>query len=378
MFISHPEFGGTETHVLSLAKRLRKYGIQTGVATYGGPFVPILRRQGISVHKVSRTKSSSSATAALALVSIVKKSGYDIVHAHDIESFRMLPHLAKRLPTIPRVITVHGVYYSMPELRCAARAANLVIAVSPIVRQRVIRAGAPEAKVKWIPNGIDLEKYAPTTHVIRYRRMLKLPPKAPIGLYAGRFQGDKWKIARKFILASEQVARKNSSFISVLVGYGAYRIQLSQLAKQVNQRLGRAAVRVLPPTTHMENYYRAANLVVGTGRVALEAMACGKPVITAGISGYEGIIGPKTWRRSVAHQFGDHGAIKRTTVRALSHDIHRLLAQPQLANLSGRFARTGVCQEFSIRQAAKSTRQVYMKTVSVRRRGIRTPVGIRR
>lgn len=38
-----------------------------------------------------------------------------------------------------------------------------------------------------------------------------------------------------------------------------------------------------------------------------------------GISGYEGIIEAKSWRSAVAHQFGGHGANKRTTVAGLSH-----------------------------------------------------------
>lgn len=361
MIIAHPEFGGTETHVLSLGKALHKYGIRIGVATYNGPFVPILRKKGIRVHKISHTTLSSSSRAASRVASIAKKHGYDVIHAHDSESFRMLPYLYRQIPDVPRVMTVHGNYYSKESLRRAVKYANEVMTVSPAVRQRVMRLRDLETKVTWVPNGIDVKTYSPAGHRIRakYRRTFALPRDTKICLYAGRFQSDKWKIAQKFILASEQVARKNSKVASLLVGFGSYRHQLSQLARQVNKRLGRTVVRVLPPTIHMEKHYRAATLVVGTGRVALEAMSCGKPVITAGISGYEGIVGPKTWTRSVANQFGDHGATKPTTIRGLANDMYKLLANPRLMKFTGDFGRKMVRHQFSIIKVAKTTSHVY-------------------
>jgi glycosyltransferase involved in cell wall biosynthesis len=361
MIITHPEFGGTETHVLSLSTMMRKYGIRVGVATYGGPFVPIIRRQGVPVHKIGKTRRSSSAAAASNVSLIVKKHRYDVIHAHDIESFRMLPYLYKQLPNIPRVMTVHGIYYSRTELRRAAGAANLVIAVSPTVRRRVIHSGSSENRVRWIPNGIDVHKYSPVANPARYKRILHLPKKSKICLYVGRFQSDKWNIARKLILASERLARKNTNFNAVLVGFGSYRNRLVRLAKRVNERLGRIAIYVLPPTTRVENYYRAATLVVGTGRVALEAMSCGKPVIAAGLAGYEGMVVPKTLSRSISNQFGDHAAPRHISIPRLSNDIDRLLTHPDLCKFLGNYGRKIVLQRFSIQRVATITRNAYLR-----------------
>lgn len=355
--IAHPEYGGTETHVLSLARMFRRHKIHMGLATYGGPFVHVVRQQGVSIHNLS--KSGGFASPVHQISQIVKQHGYTVIHAHDIESFRMLPHLCKRLPQVPRLMTVHGIDYSRNELRQAAMAANMVIAVSPAVRQRIVQSCRSAKKVKLIPNGIDTNRFSPSTDSATYRRALGLPVKSHICLYAGRFQSDKWHVARKVIIASERIAKRHKNFVAVLIGFGAYRSRLSRLAKQVNRRLGRAVVHVLPPTTRIQDYYRAADLVVGTGRVALEAMSCGKPVIAAGISGYEGIVDPKSWRKAVTHQFGDHAASNTTTVLRLSNDIHKLLVDRQHARSSGNFGRKMVVRQFSLWQAAKETIQTY-------------------
>jgi len=359
MIIAHPEFGGTETHVLFLSKMLRKYGVQVGVATYGGPFVPFLRRHDIPVHKIRNGKISDS-VSAINVSFIVKKHKYKIVHAHDIESFHMLPHLHRLLPNIPLVMTVHGTYYSRSELRRAANAAKLVIAVSPTVRQRVIQSGTPFQKTICLPNGIEVERYSPTTNPARYRRMIHISEKSKVCLYVSRFQSDKWEIARKLILASERIAQTDSKFTLVLVGFGPYRKQLSWLAKKMNGRLGRVAINIVPPTDRIENYYRAATLVVGTGRVALEAMSCGKPVIAAGVAGYEGIVTPKTLSRAIINQFGDHAAPQPIRITSLSNDIHKLLTNSHWAHFLGNYGRKIVRQRFSIERVATITRNKYL------------------
>jgi glycosyltransferase involved in cell wall biosynthesis len=358
MLVSHPQFGGTETHILLLAKALRAYGIRTGVATYGGPYVPVLKRHGIPVHKLPYSGRRGPG-AASSVQSLVKKYGYRAVHVHDTESFRLLAHLRRHKPKYSLIMTVHGMYYSREKLNSSAKHADRVIAVSRRVQQRLIQAGIQPKKVQWVPNGIDTRTFFPNADRKRYRRLLGLPLNPTILLYVGRFQSDKWKIARQAILACERVAKKKRDFVTVLVGYGSYRKQLSKLAKQVNGRLGRKAILVLPATKHIEQYYRASDLVVGTGRVALEAMASGKPVMAAGAAGYEGVVRPRGISQTIFNQFGDHGSSKPITIPALERDIVQLLKQPKLMSDLGKYGRKIVDQRFSASRASNLMRKLY-------------------
>lgn len=357
MVVTYPEFGGTETHVLFLAKMLRKNGAKVAIATYGGPFVPYFRSHKIRIHKMKRTGHATSLASNVA--SLVKKHKYNIVHVHDIESFRMLPHLSKKVPNIPLVMTVHGTYYSKSRLRKATRVASLVIAVSPTVKRLIIESGCSTKKVRWIPNGIDIRRYSPYSNPKSIRRKLSLPEEAKLCLYVGRFQSDKWWIAKKLIMAAESIAKRDNKFMLVLIGYGAYRSHLSRLASQINKRVGRLAIRVLPPTKSIEKYYQAATLVVGTGRVALESMSCGKPVIAAGKAGYDGIIEPGTFKTSVVHQFGDHASRGSIHSSRLSKDISKLLNDFKRTRFLGDFGKSMVRKQFSISRIATLTQNAY-------------------
>src|SRR5579875_1979216 len=215
MLVSYPEIGGTETHVLFLAKALQRYGMEIGVATRGGPFVPHFRRSGIPVYKLYNRGQAASSGEDFSVLSIVRDNGYDVIHAHDTESFRMLSALRRHLPSVPFVMTVHGTYYSRTEVLRAASVANRVITVSPHVRRWVLQMGVPAIKVQPIANGIDIQEFSPRVNPANYRGLLRLPAQAKTVLYVGRFQSDKWGIARKLILAGERVARKNNNFVVV-------------------------------------------------------------------------------------------------------------------------------------------------------------------
>lgn len=67
--------------------------------------------------------------------------------------------------------------------------------------------------------------------------------------------------------------------------------------------------------------YYAADVIVGTGRVALEAMACAKPVVAAGVAGYCGVVKPQNIDKVIQCHFGDHGAFVPITAQKLSVDI---------------------------------------------------------
>lgn len=64
-------------------------------------------------------------------------------------------------------------------------------------------------------------------------------------------------------------------------------------------------VRFTGQVADVSHFYRDADLVIGAGRVALEAMIAGKPVIAVGEGCYIGPVGTKTIARAKATNFGD-------------------------------------------------------------------------
>ena len=62
-----------------------------------------------------------------------------------------------------------------------------------------------------------------------------------------------------------------------------------------------------------------ADCVVGTGRVAIEAIACKKPVFAAGNNGYFGLLNCDNIENAWRVYFGDHKSLKSNNASFLYH-----------------------------------------------------------
>nr|WP_145163917.1 glycosyltransferase [Paenibacillus terrae] len=360
MLVSRLNIGGTEKHILSLSRYLLTRGIRVAVAAKGGPLTDSFKKAGISLHILPTGKKSEKVSF---LSSIIVKGRYSLIHAHDSNSFKLAAALSKK-HNIPLIVTVHGTYHRQDALLSAARMSKRVIAVSPKLPKWLANHKIPMYKIRMIPNGIETATFRPILNKNYSRKALHLPSTAQILVYAGRFSSDKYPIARKVIQAAERIAKNNSQFIAVLVGPGSRRTDLNQLAAKANHRLGRTAVIIRPPMSSIQLAYFAADVVIGTGRVALEALACAKPVISAGVAGYCGIVQQKYMNKLIQCHFGDHGAVAPILTKKLSSDINSLLSHPNRAREFGKVGMKTVKQQYSINKVGARLLQLYKEVDS--------------
>ncbi|WP_409342550.1 glycosyltransferase family 4 protein [Paenibacillus sp. MBLB4367] len=357
MLVYRLDLGGTENYMINLARALRPLGVQVGIATSGGPLVGRCRRQGIPVHLIPGFTSVTAAATAARLSRLVASRGYQIVHANDTYSFSVAAALYRRRK-IPVVMTLHGRFHGLPPVRKAAGIARRIIAVTPNLSAWVRTLGLPAHKCVRIPVGIRTDVFRPRDKTA-CRRKLGLPLSGRLLAYASRFGVDKYPIARKVIQASERIAKISPKFTAVLAGPGIYRKRLSGLAAAANRRIGRRAIIVRPPIMDIWHLYGAANAVVGTGTVANEAMACGKPLIAAGTQSYFGIVRKSNAAAAMWNQFGDHGGKRQVTAAQMARDIKRVLNAPAWSASLGRKGRNMTVRRFSVRNVALRIRDVY-------------------
>ncbi|MCY0874722.1 MAG: glycosyltransferase family 4 protein [Firmicutes bacterium] len=364
MIVTSPELGGTETHVLYLARELMRRGVQVGVATAGGPFAPYFADANLAVHAVSCLEKDRMEKSASKIETLVQAYGYDIVHVHDSESLALLPLLKQRMPTLGLVMTVHGKYVSASAVKRSHAVADRILAVSPALLNWVHEIGAAPGKALWVPNGIDTETFSPVARSKPFRRAIHVPESGLVGLYVGRFQSDKIAIAQTCIEAAERVAKRRLAFTMLLIGFGDYRRRLQRKARQANERLRREAIIVREATLNIAPFYQASSFVIGTGRVALEAMACAKPVIATGYAGYDGIVTESELPRLLAGNFGDHGAKAHLHASRLATDMQTLLHSPIYRRSLGAIGRRVVVEQFSIERSATLTLAAYREVVT--------------
>lgn len=142
--------------------------------------------------------------------------------------------------------------------------------------------GVPAEKVKHWTNGINKDVYDPHYSMDALKKVLSIPRDSKVILKVSRLA--KWKGVDRLIMAMRGVVRLYPDVVAVIVGDGEERGNLEDLAK----RLGiHENVRFVGSILHEEipKYLNPADIFVslyhiGVGNPTLEALSCGKCVVT--------------------------------------------------------------------------------------------------
>lgn len=362
MLVNRLNVGGTETYVLALAKQLIKLGIQVGVGSYGGPLAPMFRASGVQVHLLP---PSERRRPAKYFRTLAEKNGYSVIHGHDTPSFRWISAWGQPGKGRIFVITLHGKYVGQVPTLTAAKLAKAVVASSPQMAQWGAKRGIDAAKLVYSPNGIDTFRFKPDARTAKWKARWKAQNAFPVIVYAGRFQAPKHLIALKLIQAANRVLARYPKSVFVFTGPGPHLNTLRKAAAGIQTKYGVHRMIVQPALTDVRQLYWAADLVVGTGRVALEAMACGKPVLAVGVSGYSGPVTPQTLARSIRDHFGDHGASAPATPDRIANGLVEMLKQPKRLSEWGIFGRKTVESRFSVTGMAKQMLRLYRQKLKL-------------
>lgn len=319
--------GGMNVYIVELSKQLAAQGTEVEIFTRatGGDLPPTVElAPGVLVRHVTAGPYEGLSKEDLpgqlcAFTSGVLRTEafhdpghYGLIHSHYWLSGQV-GWLAKERWGVPLVHSMHtlgkvknGALAGGDSPEPAARligedqvvaAADRLIANTAQEAEQLIRLyGAPGDRVPVVHPGVSLDRFAPGDQRAA-RAALGLPQDVPLLMFAGRIQPLK---APDVLLhtAAELLRRDPQRYHELVVaivggpsGTGkATPHHLTRLAR----RLGIARhVRFIPPVDQdrLAEYFRAADLVVvpsyneSFGLVAIEAQACGTPVVAAAVGG---------------------------------------------------------------------------------------------
>ncbi len=231
-----------------------------------------------------------------------KGTTYDLVHSHywlsgwvgrTLSECWKAPHVVM-FHTLAEAKNRHHLGEREPKYRIAgeravARGTDAIIAASESERGTLIEEyGVVPGAISVIPCGVDIDTFRPL-NVRAARKSLGLDPNVPVLLFIGRIEP--LKGIDVLVRASAQLDGK---FQLLVVGgdeKDAHRIhELHTLAEDVGV-LGKVVFADAVPHEELPRYYNAASICVvpsyyeSFGLVALEAMACGVPVIASRVGG---------------------------------------------------------------------------------------------
>jgi glycosyltransferase involved in cell wall biosynthesis len=232
----------------------------------------------------------------------VKSSDLIHVHGHPYLSSLIAAKIAKKYSK-PLVLTQHNTFIEYNNFwdkieklndlaigREVLKEAEKIIVVSNATKNYVLSLGADSEKIRVLHNGVDVNRFRPLTGVKdEMRKKLGISKDSSVVLTVRRLV---YKNGIDTLIESAKIAvKKNPRLVFLVVGkgpdFGKVKEKIEQLGIQENFRLtGFISDEDLP------FYYNVADFFVlpsksgeGLPLVALEAMACGVPVIATNVGG---------------------------------------------------------------------------------------------
>jgi len=351
--------GGMNVYVRSLAAALARAGVECEVLTrreHPGQDTVVDVEPGFRVVHLDAGPTGPLDKEALPSLAddladaaekhLLSLEPFDAIHAHYWVSGEV-GHLLKHRLELPLVTTFHTLAHtkvaagitSDPRGRARTETeivgcSDLVLASTPDERAELVCSyGAEPSRVEVVPPGVDHSIFSPGDQA-EARRRLRLRDD-PMLLFVGRIQALKGLDLALGCLAALSEARATLTVIGGPSGPEG-EDELVRLRRLAHDLGIEDRVRWIDPQPHpqLADWYRAADVCLvpsrteSFGLVALEAAACGTPVVAANVGGLRRIV-----------DNGHTGFLARG--RAVSDyvlPVERLLADRGLARAVGRNA----------------------------------------
>lgn len=252
------------------------------------------------------------------------------------------------------------------------RAADAIVAATPLDRaQMVWHYGADPDRIRVIPCGVDLDLFRPQPQVAA-RVRLGLSPQEQLLLCVGRMEPLKGMdcLIRALALLYTRHPDWRDTVRVILVGGGSEaqpdlwnteqrRLATLRVESGVADRVSFLGAQ---PQQRLPDYYAAADVVVipshyeSFGMVALEALACGTPVVASHVGGL-----------SYTIEDGRNGLlVPPDNPEALADRLERLLTDVDLA-LTLRHAARQRAQSYAWSSVARRMIQLYRELITRQR-----------
>ena len=267
---------------------------------------------------------------------------------------------ASRLAGIPCLAHARGAWRTRPGLgrRLLSPRFDRVLAVSRHVAESWARFGVPRARLRVVPNGIDLAAFLGRLRrePAEVRAELGVPDAGYLILLAGTLLRWKGQDVALEALARLSPELRSRTVLALAGGAsdsegGAYRRHLEAIVAQEGLA---ASVRFLGHRSDVPDLMRAADLVLHAstepeafGIVLLEAMALGRPLVASALGGPAEVVTPAAGR-----------LFDPASPEALAAEMGGLLADAGLRERLGQGGRELV-ESYTVRATARAVEGVY-------------------
>lgn len=360
VIIDKLNIGGTETYILSLSKSLYRLGINTYILTNGGILHPLFIKNNITIltENINKFKDPENTDLLQNIYNIISRYNIKLIHCHLPDEIPLCSYL-KNIVNIPIILTIHGTFYRKDLITSYAHIFSSIIFVSN--ESRLFYYDCFDDTIlhnsRVLPNTIDTSIKQISNENIK--KQLQIPLNSNLIVYCSRLSHGKSTTALIFMKSFEKILIKYPNTFAIILGDGTRKHLVDSYAEKINNTLRSTRIFTLGAVYNVSDYYYESTLVVGTGRVALEAMNCSKPIIALGLNGCGGIVNESNILDMINSNFGDHSSkcdypILNIDNENLTKSLFYLLDNPLYSKTLGNWGKNYCISQLNINSTACS------------------------
>ena len=359
--------GGAETSLYHLVTGLDKSRYKPFVlCPEPGPLVENLTADEITT-KVTplpawrKLKSTITRYSVLNhLISSLAAAEIHLIHSNTIWINPYAQKIGQKLG-IPVICHLRDLIRKDQVRKYALNRIDMIIPISDVVRQPLEEAGIESAKIKRIYNGVDVSMFSHGRDILREDFPINGHLVGIVGQLNPRSH---WKGQRDFLQAAAEVNQHRSDVYFAIVGgdsspasapdHKSYIRELKELAEElgISDRVIFTGFRIdMPDVMASLDVLVSASWAEPFGRVLIEAMAAGKPVVATAAGGAPEIV-----------QNGITGIlVPPKDPQAIAKAVLYILQDSQVRQKMGSAGQRRTQEHFSLDRNIKETQAIYEK-----------------
>lgn len=296
----------------------------------------------------------------------IREKKIDLVHAHS-RAASWVSYFATRGGRVPLVSSIHGRQHLHFSSTMFSVYGEKRVAVCKSIYDHLNHELKYELDtLALVHNGIEMGRWKYQKHS---------PPKRQkkIVSFVGRlsgFKGDTLLIIVEKIFPKVLARYPDVEFH--IIGGMNEKSKIIPAIAATNATVGKEFIIAKGFTNDVERVYRDSDLIVGSGRVAMEALACGTPVVAIGESNDVGILSPDTEQKAVITNFGDLDIRRPIDVDRSAEAILKVLEQPE--SVDGTWGRRFIEENFEITAVTAAMNTVYAEAIAKKNGNTEIPV----
>ena len=360
------DIGGAETHVVELAKELKRRGYEIVIASNGGAYVSEVEEFGIKHYKVPlQNKNPLNVLSSFkTLKKIIIDENIELVHSHArIPSF-ILGKLKSKMG-FPFVTSAHWVFSTKYGLKYITDWGEKTVAVSNDIKKYLMdNYNVPENDIYVTINGIDLSKFSPDTDCSKIRDEFGISEDDFCIVGISRMDKDRSLASKQLIEIAPTLKNHIPNLKVIIVGGGNDEEEARSLAAEANIKCGSQTVILTGPRTDINKLVAISDLFVGVSRAALEAMAAGKNTIVAGNEGYIGLFDEDKLQVGIETNFCCREC-ESTTKQLIYDDILKFINKnDEEKSRMSKYCRDTIFKYYSVKKMADDYIKAYESALS--------------